>query len=145
MFVLSKWLSGLIVGYFIVKSLLNGIYGRILRSCLRRMRSGRREVGRLLQLSRVSVSPDESCPLETGWEAQPRGQHGEAAGATQSRSTAPRVLAGMGVGVPCLQVPAGLLSHSIPGGPAERPPELKQLVTMASDLRLAFRWAGEAV
>lgn len=33
-FVLSKCLSGLIAGYFLAKSLLNGIYGRILRRCL---------------------------------------------------------------------------------------------------------------
>lgn len=55
-FVLSKWLSRLIVGYFTAKSLLNGIYGRILRGCLCGMLGGRWEgalAPTLLRLSRV--------------------------------------------------------------------------------------------
>lgn len=53
-FVLSKWLSRLIVGYFMAKSLLNGIYGRILRGCLCGMLGGRWEGGCWRQ--RCSVS-----------------------------------------------------------------------------------------
>lgn len=41
----DKWLSRLIVGCFVVKSLLNGIYGSILRGCLCGMLGGRWEVG----------------------------------------------------------------------------------------------------
>lgn len=61
-FVLSKWLSRLMVGCFVVKSLLSGIYGESVR-CLCGTPSGRQEmgVGAAAALSLVGFESSGSC------------------------------------------------------------------------------------
>lgn len=70
-FVLSKWLSRLIVGYFVVKSLLSGIYGRTPHGCLCRGPAvpGRWGVGPDVAPSLVGFlpPPGERPPSGMGW------------------------------------------------------------------------------
>lgn len=71
-FVLSKCLSGLIAGYFLAKSLLNGIYGRILRRCLCGMLAAAGSWEVAAAPTRPSVAP--AAPGHPGLEMERLGQ-----------------------------------------------------------------------